>query len=62
MLHCLYVDQPYALACSWHGVHKDSGCASAEAQASVLASVAVEVQELQEGVAAAVVAQEVWGS
>ena len=47
--------QPYALACSWHGVHKDSGCASAEAQDVVLASVAVEVQELQEVVVAVVV-------
>ena len=59
MLHCLYVDQPYALACSWHGVHKDSGCASAEAQDEVLVSVAVEVQELREVVGVAVVEREV---
>ena len=48
--------QPYALACSWHGVHKDSGCASVEAQALVSALVVVVVQVLQEVAAAAVVA------
>ena len=47
--------QPYALACSWLGVHKDSGSASAEAQAVVLASVAVGVQGLREVVGGAVV-------
>ena len=47
--------QPYALACSWLGVHKDSEPAFVEAQDVVLASVAVGVQGLQEVVGAAVV-------
>ena len=47
--------QPYALACSWLGVHKDSESAFAEAQGVVSASAAVEVQELRKVVGAAVV-------
>lgn len=59
MHHCLCVVQPYVLACSWLGVHKDFVHASAAAQVEVLASAAVEVQELQEVVGAAVVEREV---
>lgn len=59
MHRCLCVDQPYALACSWLGVHKDSESASVEAQDEVLASAVVGVQVLQVGEVVAVVELEV---
>ena len=51
--------QPYALACSWLGVHKASEPAFVEAQDEVLALAVVGVQVLQVGEVVAVVEREV---